>query len=433
VQLTTRAGAGTYQFEPSAALDAQGNVFVTYTAGSPLGTVHPLGRAVVYVDGRIERDLPVTTNRENHFDSWMTTGRDGTIYAVWLGFDGPMAPEKRAIIGLSRSKDGSTWSPPTVADDALTDCANERRGCLDKPMVIAGLDRSDPKREALYVFYGAEPEGGMKVVRSTDGGQTFSRSVRVGADYYGSVALSEKGVLHAVYGVGKGQADGFGDVQNRFEYVWSDDGGASFAPPVVVSAPNEPVPSSFSNPQVVADEQRGIVYVVYPAGTPDGRWDIMLASSADKGASWSRIKVNDDASCANHMTPMATLDPVSGRVHIIWLENRTGDGGLAYATCTRSKAPGGATCSPNEAVNDAPFASYVLTRHSPNWLAEYGTLLFDRKRRALHALWTQTVKEPSGTTARIFHASAQLGRIDSTASPSVHRAGRAAPPHGTYE
>ena len=103
-------------------------------------------------------------------------------------------------------------------------------------------------------------------------------------------------------------------------------------------------------------------------GTPDGRWDIYLATSADGGKSWSRRKVNDDAHCASHLTPHTALDPKTGILHITWLDNRSGVGALAYASC----APGGSSCSANEAVSDTPLASYTYERHLPGWLAEYG-------------------------------------------------------------
>jgi hypothetical protein len=400
-QLSTSAAPGTYQFEPSAALDAHGNLVVLYTAGSPIGTVHPLATSVVHSDGRVERDRPFLTNRRTHFDPWLTSGKDGNLVAVWLGFDSPMAPEQRAIIGLSRSTDGSTWSSPVTADDAESDCPNERPGCLDKGVVVAGPDHRDPKREAVYVLYMNEPDRGTRMVRSTDGGTTFGKSTVVtpSDDVY-NMTVSEAGVLHVAYRV---------EQPARFEYVRSRDGGATFSAPRVVSGPGERADAGgFSNPQVVADERRNVLYVAYPEGGPDGRWDIVLASSTDEGATWARTKVNDDAPCANHMLPMAKLDPATGKVHVVWLENRTGQGGVAYAACVRAKGAVTASCSPNEAVNDAPFASYILTRHSPKWLGEYGSLVLDTKKRVLHAVWTQTVAEPSGPTARIFHAAARL-------------------------
>src|SRR5206468_3934100 len=111
----------------------------------------------------------------------------------------------------------------------------------------------------------------------------------------------------------------------------------------------------------------------------------------------------DDAACANHMAPQAALDPRTGVLHVTWLENRSGQGGLAYASCE----PGGAACGANEAVSDA-FASYSFARHSPEWLAEYGSLFVDADRRLLHSVWTQTVDESGKPVARIFHAQAKL-------------------------
>ncbi len=48
----------------------------------------------------------------------------------------------------------------------------------------------------------------------------------------------------------------------------------------------EIIPFCFSNPQVVVDEARKRIHVVYPAGTPDGRWDLFLRSSR---ARWQEL------------------------------------------------------------------------------------------------------------------------------------------------
>ncbi len=94
----------------------------------------------------------------------------------------------------------------------------------------------------------------------------------------------------------------------------------------------------------------------------------------------------------------------SGELHVIWTENRSGKGGLAYATC----ASGGATCSPGEAVNDQPFAAYSLARLMPRWLGEYNTILIDEERKRLHVVYTATVNEGSGAVSRIFAATRRL-------------------------
>ncbi len=400
-QLSTDASPGIYQFEPSAAVTAHGDLVVLYTPGSPMGDMHPLAGAIVHADGRVDRDRPFASNRSNHYDPWLAASRDGTVFAAWLGFDSAGWPEQRAIIGFSRTSDGVAWSAPIVADDATADCPNETPGCLDKPVVLPGPDRADPRLEVVYVFYLNEPDRGTRVVSSRDGGKTYGKSTSVAADdgIY-NAAVSDAGVVHVVYRAGS---------PDRVEYVQSVDGARTFSPPRVVSAPGEGLSAdSFANPQVAVDERRGVLYVVYPAGGPDGRWDITLATSTDGGATWNRVKVNDDPPCANHMLPMAVLDSASGRLHLIWLENRSGAGGVAYTSCTRARSGPTATCLANEAVNDAPFAAYVLTRFSPKWMGEYGSLVLDAKRRVLHAVWTQPVPAPAGPTGRIFHAAAKL-------------------------
>jgi hypothetical protein len=257
------------------------------------------------------------------------------------------------------------------------------------------------------VTFAGSPDGQLKVVRSMDGGKTFEPSVAAGGGVYGDIHVSARGVLriaNVMTTSEPGSADRLGDVRNAIVYRRSNDGGATFTKPVVVSEPGVPVPYFFSNAQIVADEGRGLLYIAYPTGTPDGRWDIVLATSRDDGARWTHVKVNDDTPCANHMIPSAALDPRTGRVHLIWTENRAGRGGVAYTSCD----PGSARCSANEAVSDAPFASYGFVRHSPRWLSQYGSLLIDAKRRAMHALWTQTVPTDQGPAARVFYARGEL-------------------------
>jgi hypothetical protein len=195
----------------------------------------------------------------------------------------------------------------------------------------------------------------------------------------------------------------FGDPRVTLDYVRSEDSGRTFTR-TTVSSPGESIPTVYANAAIAVDEARNLLYVAYPSGTPDGRWDIHLATSKDGGATWARIKVNDDAPCANHASASTAVDPKTGRVHIMWIENRSGVGGVAYASCDS----GGARCSANEAVSDAPFASYVLTAHSPKWMGDYNTLLVDEARRTLHAVWTQTVNESGTAVGRIFYARAAL-------------------------
>src|SRR5262249_5926308 len=157
----------------------------------------------------------------------------------------------------------------------------------------------------------------------------------------------------------------------------------------------EPVPGHFSNTQVAVDDTRKLVYVAYPSGTPDGKWNLRLAVSGDDGESWRRIVVNDDPPCATHMTPQLVVDPISGTVHVTWLDNRDGRGFVAYATCPA----GAASCSKNERISES-FTRFSFARHLPHWLGEYGALVLDRERRVVHAVWAQTVQERGEDVSR---------------------------------
>jgi hypothetical protein len=378
VQVTDATAPGRYQFEPTAAALPNGDVVIAFSIGVALGKAYTAATTVVHPDGSV--DAPqLLRGRDSSIDVWMAKVPSG-VAVVWLTFDGAMAPEKNPGIAFATSADGKTWSPTRYAHDPK-DCPSGEVGCFDKPMLTVG-----PKGE-LYVFYETD-NAGMRVVRSQDGGATFSAATSVGDLDYGSVVVDRTGAIHLAAG----------DGGHHVFYARSDDHGATFNVRPV-TGDGEAVPMFYSNPQVLSDPNHGVVYVVYPHGGPDGQWDVILASSKDRGATWTKVKVNDDAACANHAAPMAVLDPATSEVQVTWIENRTGSGALVHARC----AVLGATCTPNDTVSSTPFASYALVRHSPKWMGEYGALL--GSSHSLTAVWTQPVPDANGfPTSRIFLA-----------------------------
>ncbi len=201
-----------------------------------------------------------------------------------------------------------------------------------------------------------------------------------------------------------GAGNKMGDATNGVFYGSSSDGGQTFAAPARISPENAPVPMYFSSPRVIVDVPRRLLYAVYTAGAADGKWQIMIATSKDAGVTWSNQTVNDDAACATHMMPAAQLDPATGKVHVIWAENRSGVGAIAYASC----AAGGEKCGKNEVVSDTPFAAFGYARSSARGLGDYLALVHDAKHKLLHAVWTQPVEEGGAVQSRIFHAAAKL-------------------------
>ena len=396
VQLSTPAGGSGSDQEVHAALDGAGNLTAAHIARTHVTMPAQIGLATIDTGGAVDGDRRLMDTLQSHFDPWMARDRHGKLYLTWMGFEGG---EENMQISLATSVDGKTWTQAAAVHDPA-DCPENAPGCLDKPQMAIGPDAQQPTRDAVYLVYWGND--GQKLRRSTDGGATFSPSVKVSDHVYGDIEVDAAGGVHIVNStVSPRSGSAFGDPEGAIEYVYSADG-ERFAAPVPVSAAGEPVPGMFVNPQVVPDSERKTIYVVYPSGSADTRWDIHLAVSTDFGESWSHRRVNDDAPCANHMLPAATLDPQTGRVHIIWVENRGGTGQVAYASCDATG------CTANERVSEAPFAAYSFSRHTSKWLGEYNALVFDAERRVLHAVWGQPVDEDGVPRARIFHAKAAL-------------------------
>ncbi len=400
--LTAARPDAAYDWEPSAALLPDGRLTVAYTArpDASLFSRPALHIATLSADGVPTADRVLTTDRSDHYDTWMTADLRGRVHLVWLGHNGD-GVDRDSQIGLATTDDGATWSAPRAAHDTR-DCTAPD-GCLDKPMIAAGPLPDDPTRPLVVLCYAA---GGLRCRRSVDGGASFGRSVLVAPGFYGDVRVDRRGRVHVVVTVGPGNFTSpgwFGTEQNRVVYARSDDGGLTYRQVSVASATGERVPMYFSNAQVVRDEARGLTHVVYPAGAGVA-WDITVATSRDDGLTWTRRRANDDAPCATHLTPSAALDPTTGALHLLWLENRDGRGAAVWARCL----PDAPRCEANERVSDAPFAAFALVRQSTRWLGEYQALVVDDARRRVHALWTGTVLEAGAPVARIFHAAAGL-------------------------
>jgi hypothetical protein len=405
--MSSSAGPGIYNYEPSVVVLPDGGLVALYAGGERMGAPNALGIARIGGDGSRTFDQKLTSDRENHFDPWLAIDRTGTVHAVWMGFDGGRAPERNMTIAYTQSPDGGkTWAVPRSAVDVEADCPGSTPGCVDKPMIAIGRDVGGAG-EVIYVAYASTVTEAMRVVASRDGGATWTRSVTAHPGTYGDLEVDPSGTLHVV-AVDGGPGAELTTTANKVTYAASYDGGKTFSPPVAVSAEGEAIPFFFSNPTLAIEaggkgKPAKRLHVVYPTGTPDGAWDVMLATSTDRGKTWSRVKVNDDERCASHMVPQAVLDPKTKKIHVTWYDSR-GGGRLAYAVC----AAGGATCGRTESVSDKPFAAYSYVRHGATWLGEYYGLVLDPKRRILHAVWTQPVREGSQVISRILHAQTKL-------------------------
>jgi len=354
LQVSSTRSSPKGNFSPTAVLDKNNDLQIIYEAGVALTSTNNLAVAKIDPDKQtLDGDRELRTDRQQALHPAVANDRNNRMVLVWHGFDGGY-PGRRTLIGLSMTNDGYNWGRPVIANDISTDCPNDRPDCVTTPAVAIGPDiLKDPKRDALYVMYFSSVTKALRMTRTYDGA-SFSPSAGVGAGGYGDAMVTNSGKIHVVYGGGTGEGVSLlGDPRNAIYYTNSDDGGQKFIPPVQVSASGEGVPFYFGKPRLLADFTRAFLYAIYPSGSPDGRWDIILATSVDGGITWKRTTVNDDSPCASHVLPTGVVDN-RGNVHVMWIENRSGMGTVAYSVCT----PEGKKCSPNEAISEQPIAAF---------------------------------------------------------------------------
>ncbi len=333
-------------------------------------------------------------------DPVLEWGRDGSLRMTFIGLARTAAGGvTRSTIRITESTDnGRTWSTPRQVEP-MGFCPTNG-GICDKPWLITGPAMTGTT-DAFYLGYLRQTSmlADVVVQRSDDGARTWGTPVTLGrAGVVGTVAtvpnlvqfaVGGPGVVAATWiGLSAGMAAGqdgavrFGSPDNRVYFRRTTDGfNTTDSLRIVSRLEHSPV---YTQAPVALDGNT--VHVAFVNGDSTGAWDLILATSPDNGATWQYRKVNDEPErCATHMLPAMVVDRTTHDVHLVWLDNRFGDGGVAYARCPANPAT---RCGANEAVSDRTFR-LTTGRNPMTWHGDYLGLTITAGGD-LHATWSDT-------------------------------------------
>jgi hypothetical protein len=373
-------------------LHAEGNIAVHPTNGNVASSYIAASQGTSFMG------VTVSTNGGMSFDAFgnvndplgsasdpvLDYGRDGVLRMTFIGLQRTsLGQVQRSTVRITESTDaGRTWATPRQVEPTNYCPAG---GICDKPWLVSGPAMTGTV-DSLYIGYlrAASNAADLVIQRSDDAGMTWAAPVVAGrAGVVGTTATQPNlvqfatggpGVVGATWiGLSVGMAAGqdgavrFGSTDNRVYFRRSVDGFRTQEPLRIVSRRSD-APVYIQAPVAMDGDT---VHVAYVTGDATGAWDIILATSTDNGATWQHRKVNDDPErCASHHFPSMVVDRTTHDVHVTWLENRFGDGAVAYARCPASAAM---PCAANELVSDASF-TFTSSRNPAAWHGDYNGL-----------------------------------------------------------
>ncbi len=242
-------------------------------------------------------------------------------------------------IDVSHSDDGGrTWSPTQRISQAINQD--------DKLALVADDNPESPYRDSVYVVW-KRNSSGPYLSRSSDAGQTFSiaRDLTSGSVLVTghAMAVAADGALYLAYR---------DYTRSSIRVMRSQDGGASFTPPVSVSGvragffvipPSCCLRKALVHASVGVDRSdgpnRGNVYVAwsdYPPGISDRSCpnpcsaaspcvpSVYVSRSIDGGLSWSPAEVVHEAGpgTVDRYLPWIGVDPSDGNVYVAYKDSR---------------------------------------------------------------------------------------------------------------
>lgn len=228
----------------------RGRIYITWTLFAPEGQ-HERGDIVAShsTDGGKTFSPPTGVSlheQDNNQGSFPVVGPKGDLYVLYFS-DAPSAsgPGGRGLY-LAKSEDGGRSFSPAIKAAPVSKPVSPLPGNKFRIFVLPTL-AVDPKSGTLYAAWNdfSNDDTDVMLVRSTDGGQTWSAPKRVNNDpqkprhdqFFPTLTVGSDGVLHMLW------LDRRDDPDNKsFEpyYAGSTDGGNTFTQAALSRTPSNP-------------------------------------------------------------------------------------------------------------------------------------------------------------------------------------------------
>ncbi len=245
--------------------------------------------------------------------STIGTSPNGKIFAAWL--DGRNDLDAKQLFMTTSEDGGRTFGKNySIAPEACP-CCRPSIGFLDggKTVVVAYRQNALPSG-----YINPDNVRDHIMIRSTDGGKTFSDPVLISDDGWVPIGCPHTGIsidvdnedsIHALWWTGGRAPDEAG-----IYYTYSEDGGKSFLPRQLISKTRA---DTVLHTQVAVDKN-DTVYAAW-VGIREERPQILLAHRSVGKGEWSPIYHASDTTW-NALYPLVTVD--DERLYVAWTERK---------------------------------------------------------------------------------------------------------------
>ncbi|MCX6165128.1 MAG: sialidase family protein, partial [Ignavibacteriae bacterium] len=225
----------------------------------------------------------------------------------------------------------------------------------------------------IYIGWRQFGSSGMRFVRSTNGGVSYSTPITLTGDQGAYISVGANGNISGGYVYYACTSS------NNIAFYRSSNGGASFQSlgnaVSGIAGPGTQYNGRWTMktakirtdyfPRMAADNSysstRGNVYITYAANPPGSDLaDVFMIKSTNNGVNWSvPVRVNDDATTCDQWMPTISVDKNTGKIFISFYDSRNDPNNIMTEVYGATSTNGGASFT-NSKISNASFNPNVM-------------------------------------------------------------------------